>query len=107
MAECTRLTRLADYHSRYVPHALSQELERRAAQASDLLPQRLTYLRECLEELGKQPRRILDWRYADERPLAEIAELTERSIGAIKKHLFLLRRKLHACIERKQASEAV
>lgn len=106
MAECTRLSRLADYHSRYVPHALSQELERRAKNTSDTQNQLLTYLRGCLNEMGEKPRQILDWRYCEERPLAEIAELTNRSAGAIKKHLFQLRRKLHDCIQRKQASEA-
>lgn len=105
MAECTRLKRLADYHSRYLPHALSQELERRAEQSADLQPERLAYLKECMKELDEQRRRILDWRYGEERSLAEIAELTQRTVGAIKKHLFLLRQKLHECIERKQISE--
>lgn len=107
MAECTRLKRLADYHSRYVPHALSQELQRRAGQREDLELGRLKYLEECMNELDEHARRILGWRYAEERTLGEIAELTERSVGAIKKHLFVLRRKLHDCIERKLGSEGV
>lgn len=104
MAECTRLKRLTDYHSRYVPHALSRELERRAEQVAGE-PGRLVHLQECLKELGDQPRRILDWRYKHKMPLAKIAERTERSVGAIKKHLFKLRRQLHNCIERKQTGE--
>ena len=107
MAECTRLQRTADYHSRYAPHALRQELERRAADTPDVQDKMLGYLRNCLNEVGENPRQILDWRYGEERPLAEIAELTNRSVGAIKKHLFQLRRTLHDCIQRKRASEAV
>lgn len=105
MAECTRLKRLADYHSRYVPHALRQEIERRAALTAEE-PRRLELLRECLQQFEDRARDILDWRYTRELPLAEIAERTNRSVGAIKKHLFLLRQKLHDCIERKLAEES-
>ncbi|RMF37391.1 MAG: sigma-70 family RNA polymerase sigma factor [Planctomycetota bacterium] len=106
MAECTRLQRMADYHSRYAPHALNQELERRAAGDSDAQNPLLGHLRSCLEEMGEKPRQILNWRYGEEKPLAEIAELTNRSVGAIKKHLFQLRKALYECIQRKQATEA-
>lgn len=106
MSECTRLQRLADYHSRYVPHALSRELERRVVDATAEEQERLTFLEECLTGMESKARRLLDWRYRDERPLAEIAARTERSVGAIKKHLFSLRQKLHDCIQRKLAEEA-
>ncbi|WP_166831800.1 sigma-70 family RNA polymerase sigma factor [Thalassoroseus pseudoceratinae] len=105
MAECTRLKRLADYHSRYVPHALSQELDRRAAEAAEE-PSRLTHLRECLKQIEDNAREVLDWRYTSELPLAEIAQRTNRSVGAIMKHLYVLRQKLHECIEQKLAEEA-
>lgn len=105
MAECTRLRRLADYHSRYVPQALVQELERRVEQGTDSESERLSYLVECMNELDEQRRRILDWRYGEERTLSEIAELTHRSVGAIKKHLFRLRHALHECIQHKLDSE--
>lgn len=104
MAECTRLKRSADYHSRYVPHALSQELERRTLGVAEE-PTRLAHLRECLKQLEGNARDVLDWRYAKELPLAEIAERSSRSIGAIKKHLFVLRQKLHDCIEKKLTEE--
>ncbi len=107
MAECTRLKRLADYHTRYAPVALNREIERRAAESDDDPNQLLIFLRRCLKELDPQPRQILDLRYAEELPLAEIAELTDRSVGAIKKHLFTLRLKLHECIQRKKAAEAL
>ncbi|WP_372716008.1 RNA polymerase sigma factor [Novipirellula sp.] len=106
MAECTRLRRMADYHSRYVPHALSQELDRRAEGVAEELA-RLSHLRECLQTVEGNARDILDLRYAKELSLAEIAERSNRSVGAIKKHLFVLRQKLHDCIEKKFAEEAV
>ncbi len=106
MAECTRVERLADYHSRYVPYALSRELERRVTDATVDEPERLTFLQECLTGVESKARSLLDWRYRDELPLAEIAARTERSVGAIKKHLFALRQKLHDCIQRKLAEEA-
>ena len=106
MAQCTRLKRSADYHSRYVPHALSQEIDRRMEGVAEE-PARLTLLRECLKQVEGDVRDVLDWRYARELPLAEIAERSSRSVGAIKKHLFVLRQKLHDCIEKKFAEEAV
>ncbi|MCO8124550.1 sigma-70 family RNA polymerase sigma factor [Stieleria sp. TO1_6] len=106
MAECTRLKRMADYHSRYLPHALSQELDRRTEGVAES-PTRLTHLRECLQSVESNAREILDLRYGKELPLAEIAERSNRSVAAIKKHLFVLRQKLHDCVEKKFAGEAV
>ncbi|GAB5444243.1 MAG: RNA polymerase sigma factor [Fuerstiella sp.] len=106
MAECTRLQRTADYHSRFAPLALSRELERRAA-ADVTEDTRLTHLQSCTQQLGEDAQRMLKWRYQDELPLAEIASRTRRSVGAIKKHLFQLRQKLHDCIERKLRAEGV
>ncbi|MCG6156354.1 RNA polymerase sigma factor [Rubinisphaera margarita] len=106
VAECTRLKRKADYHSRFVPHALNQELMRRAEEVAEE-PARLTHLRECLKQIEGKSREILDWRYASELPLAEIAQRSKRSVGAIKKHLFVLRQKLHDCIKQRLAEEIV
>lgn len=104
MAECTRLKRTADYHSRYVPHALTQELDRRTDGVAEE-PIRLIHLRECLKQVEGNARDVLDWRYVRELRLAEIAQRSNRSVGAIKKHLFVLRQKLHDCIEQKLAEE--
>lgn len=101
MAECTRLKRLTDYHSRYVPVALREELERRGEQAAELKNDRLEHLQVCLDAIDGTSREVLDWRYSDELPLSDIARRTGRSVGAIKKQLFLLRQKLHECIQRK------
>lgn len=105
MAECTRLRRLADYHSRYAMHALAEELQRRVETTGSEEPPKLDYLRQCLSGLDERAQQMLRFRYADDSPLGEIAEQTGRSVGAIKKHLFKLRQKLHDCIERKMAGE--
>lgn len=105
LAEHTKLRRLADYHSRYAPYVMAKELERQTEAAqSEELP-RLQYLRECLSELGEHARQMVGWRYTDNLPLSEIAARTERTVGAIKKHLFNLRRKLYDCIQRKLTGE--
>lgn len=52
MAECTRLKRAADYHSRYVPQALLKKLEHRSGGTAEE-PPRLQHLRECLERIAR------------------------------------------------------
>lgn len=107
MAECTRLKRLTDYHSRYVPVALREELERRIDQSTSAESDRLQHLQACLEAVDGTARQILDWRYTEEIPLSEIASRMDRSVGAIKKHLFVLRQKLHECVQRKLSAEGI
>ncbi len=104
MAEATRLRRTADYHRRYAPIALAEELERRAA--ADAVPsERLDRLRDCVSGLNPQAREILGQRYREELPLEEISRRSGRSVGALKKYLFTLRARLHDCIARKTATE--
>jgi len=105
MTETTRLRRLADYHTRYAPDLLDRELERRAADPSSRMTARLVHLLTCLEALGEPARRFVDWRYADQIPLQEMAERTGRSIAAVKKQLWILRQKLQECVEQKLAAE--
>jgi len=107
MAECTRLQRTADYHSRYAPIALTKELERQVETEGDFQLDRLSYLRRCLAEVDRKGHQLLQWRYADEFSIQEIARLSGRSDGAIKKNLYLLRQKLHECIRLKQSQEAM
>jgi RNA polymerase sigma-70 factor (ECF subfamily) len=106
MAEQTRLRRSADYHRRYAPHALAEELERRidAAQIAGREEQ-IDQLRDCLGGLNPQAREILGQRYREGLALEEISRRSGRSVGALKKYLFTLRAKLHECIARKTATE--
>jgi RNA polymerase sigma-70 factor, ECF subfamily len=104
MAEATRLRRTADYHRRYAPVALAEELERRSAAAAP--SDRLDRLRDCLSGLNPQAREILGQRYRDDLPLGELSRRCGRSVGALKKYLFTLRARLHECIARKATTEA-
>jgi RNA polymerase sigma-70 factor (ECF subfamily) len=106
MAELTRLRRLADYHERYFPHALWQELERRALHLDDTHDDdRLLALRQCLSKLDDTARSLLTQRYDQDLPLQQMADERGRSVGAIKKHLFVLREQLHECLLRQLSSE--
>lgn len=101
--ETTRLRRIADYRSRYAPDLLARELDRRSGEpAAD--DEKLGFLRECLDALEERRRRFLTWRYDEAIPLAEMAARSGRSVMAVKKQLWLLRRQLQKCVEGKAAS---
>lgn len=101
--EATRLRRIADYHSRYAPDLLARELDRRG-DAPDPDDDRLGFLRECLEAVDERRRRFLTWRYDEAIPLSEMAERSGRSVMAVKKQLWLLRRQLQDCVDGKVAA---
>lgn len=104
-AELTRLRRVADYHARFAPVLLQRELERRSSEPPELQQKRLDHLAECLKSLGEHMRRYITWRYEDEIPLEEMATRSGRSVSAVKKQLWQLRRRLHECIEARMATE--
>lgn len=107
MTEATRLRRLADYHSRIAPDLLARELERRSQQPDEQTLERLQHLKGCLAALGESSRQLIEWRYAAEISLEEMAARTGRTSGALKKQLWVLRRKLQECIEGKLAAQPV
>ncbi|MEM7477034.1 MAG: sigma-70 family RNA polymerase sigma factor [Planctomycetota bacterium] len=102
--ETTRLRRLTDYHTRYAPDLLQKELNRRAEEPTELQESRLEQLASCVDALGEHLQRYLVWRYDEQIPLEEMANRTGRSVPAIKKQLWQLRRKLHECIEKNLAA---
>jgi RNA polymerase sigma-70 factor (ECF subfamily) len=103
--EATRLRRVADYHARYAPDLLQRELDRRASETPAFDEARLDYLKTCLGQLGEHLQRFIVWRYEEEIPLEEMAERSNRSMAAIKKQLWKVRRKLQTCVEMRMASE--
>ena len=103
MAEATRLRRIADYHRRYAPHALAEELQRRAESVEPV--EQIDRLRTCLGGLNAQAREILGQRYGEGLPLEEISRRSGRTVGALKKYLFTLRARLHDCMVRRTATE--
>jgi RNA polymerase sigma-70 factor (ECF subfamily) len=101
--QTTQLRRIADYRSRYAPELLARELERRSDR-EEIADARLGFLRECLESVDERRRRFLTWRYDESIPLSEMAERSGRSVTAVKKQLWLLRRQLQECVEAKFAA---
>lgn len=97
--ETTRIRRVADYQSRYAPDLLQQELDRRDASLPTVQGERLECLKKCLEQMESRLRRYITWRYDDGIPLEEMAERSDRSVAAVKKQLWQLRRRLHDCVE--------
>ena len=103
--ETTRLRRIADYHTRYELNLLEQEQERRQDEPPEHQEMRLDHLHTCLESLGEHVRRFITWRYDECIPLDTMAERSGRSVGAVKKQLWKLRRKLHDCIESRMIAQ--
>lgn len=102
--ETTRLRPIADYRSRYAPNLLARELNRRSDGPEAELDARLNFLKECLDAIDDTRRRFLAWRYDEAIPLTEMADRSGRSVMAIKKQLWLLRRQLQECVDRKVAA---
>lgn len=103
--EVTRLRRVADYHTRYAPDLVLRELERHGAEPLERQQARIDHLRDCLGKLGEPLRRFFSWRYVEEIPLDEMAARSDRSVPAVKKQLWKLRRQLQDCIEERMAAE--
>lgn len=97
--ETTRLRRIADYHTRYAPDLLLRELERREEKDTpEEIAERLDHLKTCLSKLDANLKQFLTWRYEEEISLEEMASRSGRSVAAVKKVLWKLRRSLHTCI---------
>ena len=107
LGETTRLRRLANYHRRYIPHAIAAAAEEATREADDLHEPRLHGLRECLAQLPEASRELLLARYRGDDSIGRIAESLGRSAVAVRKQLCLLRRRLHECIERRLAGEGL
>jgi len=103
--EVTRLRRVADYHARYGLDLLQRELDRRSNEASEIDQVRLEHLRKCVESLGEHLTRFITWRYEEGIPLDEMAARSKRSVAAVKKQLWKIRRTLQQCVENRMAIE--
>lgn len=102
LMETSRLRRQADYHSRYVPHALADQLERQLGESADGEPdRRLEQLRHCVDRLPEASQAMLRSRYGQNASLDQIAAAADRTNGAVRKQLCLIRRQLRECITRR------
>ena len=103
--EATRLRRVAHYHAQYGLDLLQRELDRRRNEPPELEQARLEHLKKCVETLGDHLTRFITWRYDEEIPLDEMASRSGRSVAAVKKQLWKIRRTLQECIENRMAVE--
>ncbi len=71
--------------------------------AGEALDDRLGPLRQCLGELHKRARQMLQLRYAQALPIRRIAERRGQSTAAVEMALVRVRRGLRECVERKLA----
>jgi len=92
---------------RYALHAIAQEQERRLAEerAPNDDEEALATLRSCLAGLAPGARELVQLRYDRAEDLASIARHTGRSIGALKKAFFKIRRQLLECLQRHGITE--
>jgi RNA polymerase sigma-70 factor (ECF subfamily) len=107
LAECKSVRNQSEGARRYVDLAITRAQERAIEHDQSESDERVSALRLCLDELAGDARTIIEHRYTDGRRLEQIAEYVGRSVGAIKKALFKIRRKLHECIGRRLATEEV
>lgn len=72
-----------------------------AAQPVEQSSERSEALEKCLEKISLPNRKTITDYYANELPLAEIAQTCGKSVGAVKVMLLRLRTKLRDCVEGK------
>ncbi len=110
LAECKKLRNRAEGDRRYGEMLLCGAQERLVedeepdAERGSLELEALT---SCLDQLPDHLRELIDARYVREEPVKDLAERLGRSEGAIKKHLFVIRRQLHDCIGRRLARDGL
>ena len=102
--ELTRLRRSKSRDARLNPEIFRQRALRVPDQPQENMENRLDHLRNCVEMLGNHLKQFVRWRYYDGVPLEEMAVRTGRSLPAVKKQLWKLRRALHACVRGKMAA---
>lgn len=64
-------------------------------------------LAECIKTLPEHSREFLSIRYSHDRSVSEVAELTGRTIDAVKSVYLRIRRALEQCIDRRLAAESI
>lgn len=97
MAELATRRRAHDRHADLDPEALIDQL----VGSDDDMGAEVAALRHCLSGLAPASRALLSRHYHLGQPLAEIAAAVGRSLVAIKKALFVLRRRLHDCLQQR------
>jgi RNA polymerase sigma-70 factor, ECF subfamily len=92
----------------HIPTFDAALLEQIASQASELASEidwRLPLLRECMEELSPNARKLIEDRYLPGATISNLAESHERSYGGIRIALHRIRSMLLECVDWKLAKE--
>lgn len=76
-----------------------------AAEGAEEISTRCHALRECIKELPEPSREFLRIRYAQDHSIKQVADMTGRSVDAVKSLYLRIRRALERCIDRKLAAE--
>ncbi|QDT66675.1 sigma-70 family RNA polymerase sigma factor [Calycomorphotria hydatis] len=62
-------------------------------------------LQPCLQQLTEANRELIEHRYFQLRKLSDIANLVDRTVGAVKLALLRVRRQLADCVEKRMTAE--
>jgi len=95
LTELATRRRAHERHAELDPEILIDQL----VDSTDDEGEEVVALRRCLSGLPPASRALLSRHYHLGQPLAEIAAAVGRSLVAIKKALFVLRRRLHDCMQ--------
>lgn len=82
--------------------SLSGDFERASSQVDSIR----VALRVCMQELTPKNRKLIEHRYFNAMPVADIADVAGRSAGAIKVALLRIRQQLAGCVQKRIAMEA-
>ena len=97
------LSARAKREGRYFEHVMFDAAA--ASEAPDRGDRRLVFLRECLEELPPEGRKLVQYRYEKKLDMGSLGGLMDRSSGAIRARLLRIRNALRRCVESKMLAE--
>jgi RNA polymerase sigma-70 factor (ECF subfamily) len=101
LAECEAWRRRTRNEENYLNYLITQEMHRSLASETSLDDTRDRFLDDCLQRLQPDARELIEQRYRQVSPVAELAAKVGRSATAVSVQLFAIRRKLRECIEAK------
>ncbi|WP_161604274.1 sigma-70 family RNA polymerase sigma factor [Roseiconus nitratireducens] len=84
---------------------VNQLLERSVDQEIESVDQRIPFLRHCMERLKRQDRNLIQERYRDGIPIADIANAASKSADAVAMQLSRIRAQLRDCVRMKLETE--
>jgi len=105
--EYTRIRRNKDNNLKYRLHILDQNLFNQLIQDSEQNNNIFDHLTACVNELKDSHRELIYLRYDLQLSNNEISERLKRSVTAIKKVTFLIRKNLKNCIELKSSKGTI